>query len=59
MTKTDASAYAWTLPPATFVAGQVVTFCNDGSAGNVTLTRGGGVSLMDGTADANVTLLPG
>lgn len=59
VTKTDASAYAWTLPPATFVAGQVVTFCNDGSAGNVTLTRGGGVALMDGTVDANVTLLPG
>jgi hypothetical protein len=42
--KSNATAYTFTVPSATFAAGDVVTVLNSGSAGAVTLT-GSGVTL--------------
>jgi hypothetical protein len=42
--KNNTTAYTFTVPAATFAAGDVVTVLNSGSAGAVTLT-GSGVTL--------------
>jgi hypothetical protein len=57
---TDASAYAWTLPPmasAGWVLNTVIAVRNFGT-GLITLTRGSGVAMRKGgsSIDANVTL---
>lgn len=59
--KTDTTAYAWTIPPNSSVAfpvGVLITLRHSGSAGNITITRGAGVSLRKPGAatDANLTL---
>lgn len=60
VTHTSASAHAWTIPPNSSVAfpvGTVILMDNSGS-GDVTITRGSGVSLRLGgsSTDANLTL---
>lgn len=66
--KDNTTAYTWTIPPdATFTSyptlaelqGHTIAIVNDGTAGNVTLSRGSGVSLFNGTSNANLTIGPG
>lgn len=60
----DATARAYTIPPNATVAfpvGAVIAGYNGGSANNITLTRGAGVTLRlaGGVTDANRTCVPG
>jgi hypothetical protein len=42
---TSASAFAWTIPPSTFSPGDIINLRAGASTGNITLTRGAGVTL--------------
>jgi hypothetical protein len=57
--KTDANAYAWTIPDdgsVNFPFGTKIKLVNIGSAGAVTVTRGAGVALFVNSVDANYSL---
>lgn len=57
--KNDAFAYTWTIPTDASVAfpvGTAITLVNDGSAGTVSVSPAGGVTLLDGTTSGAVTL---
>lgn len=57
--KTNTTAYTWTLPLESSVAfpdGTAISVVNDGSAGAVTISPAGGVTLIDGSATGSVTL---
>lgn len=58
--KNNTTAYTWTLPLESSVAfpdGTAITIVNDGSAGNVTISPAGGVTLIDGTTSGTFTLV--
>jgi len=60
--KNNTTAYAWTIPPNSSVAfptGTAILMVNDGTAGAITVTRGSGVALIQGSTDANYTLAAG
>lgn len=61
--KTNTTAYTWTIPPASSVAwfaGTTIVVCNDGTAGNITIARGSGVTLLNAAnSNANRTVGPG
>ena len=66
--KTNTTAYTWTLPPDTSftsyptladIQGRSIAIVNDGTSSNVTLSRGSGVTLFNGTSNANLTIGPG
>ena len=57
--KTNTSAYTWTIPLESGVAfpnGSAITVCNDGTAGAVTISPTGGVTLLDGATSGSFTL---
>lgn len=60
--KTNTTAYTWTIPPNSSVAfaiGDMIQVTHDSTAGNVTIARGVGVTLMNGTTDNDYTLSAG
>lgn len=62
ITKTDTSAYTWTIPlesAVNFPIGSTILLMNDGSAGNITVAPTSGVTLLDGATSGNFTLTPG
>lgn len=60
--KNNTTAYAWTIDPESTTnlpVGSIITLVNAGSAGNITLTRGAGVTLIfAGVGNQNVTITP-
>lgn len=57
--KNNTTAYTWTIPlesGVNFPNGTAITVCNDGTAGAVTISPTGGVTLLDGPATGSVTL---
>lgn len=56
--KSNNTAYTYTLPNIG-VQGHAITFINSGTAGNLTIARGTGVSLLRNGVDANIVVGPG
>lgn len=57
--KTNTTAYTWTIPLESSVAfpdGSAITICNDGTAGTVTISPAGGVTLLEGATSGSFTL---
>jgi hypothetical protein len=57
--KTNTTAYTWTIPlesTTNFPNGSAITVCNDGSAGAVTISPAGGVTLLNGSTTGSFTL---
>jgi len=57
--KTDTNAYTWTIPlesTTNFPNGSAITVCNDGTAGAVTISPAGGVTLLDGATSGSFSL---
>lgn len=60
--KSNTTAYTWTINPdatTNFPIGTVIFLLHDSTAGNITVARGAGVALVEGTTDANATLSAG
>jgi hypothetical protein len=60
--KNNTTAYSHTIPPEASVAfpdGSATTALNDGTAGDLTIVAGAGVTLIKGTTTASVVLAPG
>lgn len=57
--KTVTTALAWTIMPSWGVHGDMVTISNQGTSGNITVTRGSGVSLYRNGVNADVIVAPG
>jgi hypothetical protein len=59
--KTDANPYNYTVPASVFAAGDVITVRHSGSAGNITLVQGVGLTLglAGTTTTGNRTIAPG
>lgn len=59
--KTNTTAYTWTVPlesSVNFPNGAAITICNDGTAGTVTISPAGGVTLLDGATAGSFALTP-
>ena len=57
--KTNTTAYTWTIPlesTTNFPNGSAITVCNDGTAGAVTISPAGGVTLLDGATSGSFSL---
>lgn len=57
--KTNTSALTWTIPTGLGTAGDMITVSNQGSSGNITISRASGVSLYRNGSNANITVAPG
>jgi hypothetical protein len=57
--KDNTTAYTWTVNTGVFSAGMTILVVNDGSAGDVTIAQGSGMTLISGTTTGNFTLTPG
>lgn len=58
--KTNTTAYTWTIPlesTTNFPNGSTIEVMNDGTAGSVTISPAGGVTLLDGATSGSFTLL--
>lgn len=58
--KNNTTAYTYTVPASVFSAGDMVSICNDGSSGNISIAQGSGMTLrLSGTTSTGTrTLLP-
>lgn len=60
--KTNTTAYTWTISPdatTDFPDGATILLQHDSTAGDITIARGAGVALINGTTDANETITAG
>lgn len=60
--KGNTTAYTWTINPDSttdFPLGTVISLLHDSTAGDITIARGVGVALINGTTDANQTITAG
>lgn len=57
--KDNTTAYSWTVNTGVFTAGMAIPVINDGSAGDVTIVQGAGMTVIAGTTTGNFTLAPG
>ena len=60
--KSNTTAYTWTIEPdatVDFPIGTVIILQHDSTAGDITVARGAGVALVNGTTDANQTITAG
>lgn len=60
--KSNTTAYTWTISPdatTDFPIGTIISLLHDSTAGDITLARGAGVALVNGTTDANQTVTAG
>lgn len=58
--KNNTTAYTYTVPASVFSAGDMVSICNDGASGNISIAQGSGMTLrLSGTTSTGTrTLLP-
>jgi len=58
--KNNTTAYTYTVPASVFSAGDMVSICNDGTSGNISIAQGSGMTLrLSGTTSTGTrTLLP-
>lgn len=57
--KTNTTAYQYTIPQDIAVQGDSIFVVNSGTAGDITIVRGSGVSLYEGAVNADITVGPG
>lgn len=57
--KSNNSSYTYTIPSGHGSHGDIITFVNSGTSGNLTINRASGVSLYRNGTNANITVGPG